>query len=206
MQLRIVEGCLLARHQRFVAPLNSDGTLTGRGAFILQNLLTDPAIEHACSHMKWEYLGLELCNSDVAVFDKQDIYATAHQEGHGWSKDTWFRKPSRHGYDCYDATPVPRHLFEYLLGHGIKCGLFHQQACRNPVCAGLDARFRINSQGQVNLVRDTSKGTTIYAAFENIQPPRNGKTTVYQYIPPVSAQIKKLFTGPSNIRGNCWWR
>ena len=145
--LRIINGNLFVRHEQFIAPLTIQGDLTGRSAYLLNELLDHGfGNSRVCSHVQWQDLGLKLHHdhtSDHSSFNTDDRYATGHREGHG-SRLPLTARSSRHNRDCYDSNPIPRPVLGGALGAVIKCALLHAQFCTEDSCHNLPTPHRIN--------------------------------------------------------------
>ncbi|KAH6614545.1 hypothetical protein B0J18DRAFT_485576 [Chaetomium sp. MPI-SDFR-AT-0129] len=59
---RTIAGNLFLRQETFIAPMISGGMLTGRSAYLLNEIL-DGKDSNVCPHVRWQHLGLELSRS-----------------------------------------------------------------------------------------------------------------------------------------------
>lgn len=261
-RLRIIDGSLFIRHERIIAALTSQRDLTGRSAYLL-NQLDDHGFGSplVCPHIRWKSLGLALhCMPHDNQFSMGDGYAAGHQERYGCERNGF------HDLDCYDATPVPRAVLDSNFNPALRCALLHHESCQNDVCDSIPAQYKPNlvracntcatdmclgardvdgigrvisltswkNLGGVNegqwkswyrlhegdsrinpLGRHTrspperfkchrTRGTMVYAAFENIRVPPGAEVPVRWYTPTLSRRVIDLFTGEPKIPDEDW--
>ncbi|KAK4243144.1 hypothetical protein C7999DRAFT_18466, partial [Corynascus novoguineensis] len=133
--LRMINGRLLVRLEANIAPLTMEGELTGKSAFLLNDVLYNSGGQ-VCPHIRWHHLGLDLFCGPNSDLDRYSSLSASYLGSHF----LWLG----HSAHCYDSTPLPRSAFDKTLGRGVDCALFHTQPCQDTECGELPARFRVN--------------------------------------------------------------